>query len=114
MTETELKIKMDMLGKLMHEWEEQQRELEEKNKLNLTRIALLKDELKEQFLIMKTSKKSQTLEVRYRNGAVKWKTNWIEGFAAGHPEYGLEKYRSVGEPTVAFVVRDEGWDDDGR
>ena len=114
MTETELKNKMDELGMLMHDWECQQRELEEKNRTNLTRIAELKDELKEQFLIMKTSKKSQCLEVRYRNGAVKWKTNWLDGFSAGHPEFGLEKYRSVGEPTVAFIVRDEGWEDDGR
>lgn len=114
MTETELKSKMDELGKLMHDWEEKQRDLEEKNKLNLTRIAELKDELKKQFIEMRASKKSQCLEVRYRNGAVKWKTNWIEGFSAGHPEFGLEKYRSVGEPTVAFIVRDEGWEDDGR
>ena len=114
MTETELKTKMDELGKLMHDWEHAQEELEQLFKSKLTRIAELKDELKKQFLEMRASKKSQCLEVRYRNGAVKWKTNWIEGFAAGHPEFGLEKYRSVGEPTVAFVLRDEGWEDDGR
>jgi len=114
MTESELKAKMDELGKLMHDWEVAQRELEQSHMNTLTKIAELKDQLKEQFLSMKTSKKSQCLEVRYRNGAVKWKTNWIEGFSSGHPEFGLEKYRSVGEPTVAFVLRDEGWEDDGR
>ena len=114
MTETELKTKMDELGHLMHDWEIAQEGLEASHYNMLKRISELKDELKGEFLKMRTSKKSQTLEVRYRNAAVKWKTNWIEGFSAGHPEFGLDKYRSVGEPTVAFVVRDEGWEDDGR
>ena len=112
MTETELKTKMDELGKLMHDWEHAQEELEQLFTNKLTRIAELKDELKEEFLKMRASKKSQCLEVRYRNGAVKWKTNWLDGYCIDHPE--LLKYRSVGEPTVAFVVRDEGWEDDGR
>ena len=114
MTETELKNKMDELGKALHELEEKQLAFDMANKTLCEKIADMKAELKTVFLEMKTSKKSQCLEVRYRKGSVKWKTNWLEGFASGHPEYFLEKYRSVGEPTVAFIVRDEGWDDDGR
>ena len=114
MNETVLKAKMDDLGKAIHEYEEKQLAFDKKNRELVERITELKDELKPVFLEMKTGKKSQCLEVRYRKGAVKWKTNWIEGFAAGHPEYELEKYRSVSEPTIAFIARDEGWEDDGR
>ena len=114
MTDTELKQKMDELGKAIHELEDKQLAFDMENKDLSEKIAKLKDELKPVFMEMKASKKSQCLEVRYRKGAVKWKTNWIDGFAAGHPEYGLEKYRSVSEPTVAFIARDEGWEDDGR
>ena len=114
MNETVLKAKMDELGKAIHEMEEKQMAFDMETQDLQHRIAELKDELKPVFLEMKTGKKSQCLEVRYRKGAVKWKTNWLEGFAAGHPEYGLEKYRSVSEPTIAFLARDEGWEDDGR
>ena len=114
MNETVLKAKMDEFGRLMHDWEIAEEGLAASHAKMLERIEELKNELKPVFLEMKTGKKSQCLEVRYRKGAVKWKTNWIEGFAAGHPEYELEKYRSVSEPTIAFIARDEGWEDDGR
>lgn len=112
MTETELKTKMDELGKALHELEEKQLAFDMANKALCEKIDNLKAELKTVFLEMKTSKKSQCLEVRYRKGSVKWKTNWLDGYSIDHPE--LLKYRSVGEPTVAFVTPDEGWDDDGR
>ena len=112
MNETVLKAKMDELGKAIHEYEEKQLAFDMENKELTERIAELKDELKPVFLEMKTGAKSQCLEVRYRKGAVKWKTNWIEGFAAGHPEYNLGQYRSVSEPTIAFIARDEGWEEE--
>ena len=114
MTETELKNKMDDLGKAIHEMEERQLMFNMETQEIQHRIDELKEELKPVFLEMKAGAKSQCLEVRYRKGAVKWKTNWIEGFAAGHPEYNLGQYRSVSEPTIAFIARDEGWEDDGR
>ena len=114
MNEVVLKEKMDDLGKAIQEMEERQLMFNMETQGLQHRIDELKEELKPVFLEMKAGAKSQCLEVRYRKGAVKWKTNWIEGFAAGHPEYGLEKYRSVSEPTIAFLARDEGWEDDGR
>ena len=112
MTETELKEKMDELGKAIHELEEKQLAFDMENQALSKKIDDLKAELKTVFLSMKTSKKSQCLEVRYRQGAVKWKTNWLDGYCIDHPD--LLKYRSVGDPTVAFVARNEGWSDDGR
>lgn len=112
MNETVLKAKMDELGKKIHEYEEKQLAFDLENQELVKEIAALKDELRPVFLEQKTSKKSQCLEVRYRKGAVKWKTNWLDGYSIDHPE--ITKYRSVGEPTVAFVAREEGWEDDGR
>ena len=112
MTETELKEKMDELGRAMHELEERQMMFSMQNQDLNHKIEDLKEELRPVFLAMQTGKKSQCLEVRYRKAAVKWKTNWLEGYSIDHPE--LRKYRSEGEPTIAFIVRDEGWEDDGR
>lgn len=112
MTNEELEEKMDELGKLIHGMEKEQLLFDMKFRNVTERIAELKDELKQEFLARKKGLKSQCLEVRYRKGAVKWETKWLDGYSLDHPE--IAKFRKVGEPTVAFVTRNEGWADDGR
>ena len=112
MTNEELEEKMDELGKAMHEYEERQLAFDLKNRDLTEKIAGLKEDLKKIFLARKEGLKSQCLEVRYRKGAVKWETKWLDGYSLDHPE--ITKFRKVGEPTVAFVARNEGWADDGR
>lgn len=110
MTELELIQKMDELGRAMHELEERQLEFDHQNRDLEHRIAELKDELKPVFMEKKESMKSQCLEVRYRKGAVKWATNWLDGYSIDHPE--ILHFRKEGAPTVAFVLRED--EDDGR
>ena len=110
MTELELKRKMDRLGKLMHELEEKQLAFDFQNRRLEQEIAELKDQVKPVILELKDTVKSQCLEARFRKGAVKWETKWLDGYSIDHPE--LLKYRKEGQPTVAFVLPDEGWDND--
>jgi len=103
---------MDELGKAMRKYEDAQLQFDLENRELVETIATLKDAIRPAILKGKETVKSQCLEARYRKGAVKWNTSWIDGFAIEHPEYELGKYRKVGEPTVAFVLRsDDGWDE---
>ena len=103
--------KMDELGRAMRTLEDKQLEFNMENRDLTERIADLKNELKEYFLERKESKTSQCLSVQYRKGAVKWETNWLDGFAIEHPEYNLGQYRKVSKPTVAFSTIDDSWDE---
>lgn len=111
MTSEELKQKMDDLGRAMREMEDRQTIFNAENRGLEHRIAELKDELKPVFLGMKDGMKSQCLEVRYRKGAEKWDTKWLDGYSVDHPE--INRFRKTSEPTVAFLLREE-WEDDGR
>lgn len=111
MNEIELNEKMDELGRLMHELENEQLEFDLKTRTLCHKIAELKDQLKPVFLERKEGLKSQCLEVRYRKGAVKWDTKWLDGYSIDHPE--IARFRKTGEPTIAFLLREE-WEDDGR
>ena len=110
MTNEELKAKMDELGKLMHGMENTQLEFDHKYKNVTERIAKLKDELKDEILSRKETVESECLKAQYRKAAVKWQTNWLEGYSLDHPE--IRKFRSEGKPTVAFLLREDA--DDGR
>lgn len=100
------------LGLMMHKVEEDQRVFDDEHKDVTDRIEDMKKVIGDAVKELKESIKGDTIEVRYRKGAVKWQTSWLEGYSVDHPE--ILKYRTEGKPTVAFVLRDEGWDDDGR
>jgi len=110
MNEELLKEKMDRLGCLIHKFEEAQIEFEAQNHDLIYEIDDLKNELKEIFLERKESMTTQCLNVTYRKGAVKWDTKWLDGYSIDHPE--ILKYRKVGNPTVAFKIPDDGWEND--
>lgn len=110
MTNEELKTKMDELGKLMHGMDEEQLKFDAKFRKVTERIGELKDELKDEILSRKETVESECLKAQYRKGAVKWQTNWLEGYSLDHPE--IMKFRSEGKPTVAFSLREDA--DDGR
>ena len=93
MTEEELKAKMDELGKLLHQYEQDHLEFDLAHREMVAKIADLKTELKKVFLERKESAKSDCLEVRYRKGAVKWETKWLDTFAIEHPEFDLREHR---------------------
>ena len=102
---------MDRLGQLMYDWEEAQRKLEEEHKEELDEINKLKDILKKEIMLDQKSDESEKLTVKYSKGRVTWKTNWIEGFALGHPEYELMQYRTQSAPYVSFCLREDGLND---
>jgi hypothetical protein len=95
----------------MFDWEEAQRKLEEEHRDQLDEINKLKDILKKDIMLEQQSDKSEKLEIKYSKGRVTWKTNWIEGFALGHPEFGLMQYRTQSAPYVSFCLREEGLND---
>ena len=102
---------MDRLGQLMFDWEEAQRKLEEEHRAELEEIEKLKDILKKDIMLEQRSDSSEKLEIKYSKGRVTWKTNWIEGFALGHPEYELMQYRSQSAPYVSFCLREDSLND---
>lgn len=110
MNEEQLKEKMDQLGRLLHQYEEKQLQFDLENSQLALEIAELKDQIKPEIMERKSSVKSQCLEAKYRKGAVRWETKWLDGYSIDHPE--LLKYRKEYPPTVAFVLPDEGWDND--
>ena len=110
MDEIILTNKMDELGRLMHELEQRQLEFDFENRELEHKIAELKDQLKPVFMEKKESMKSECLEIRYRKGAVKWSTHWLDGYSVDHPE--ILHFRKEGTPTIAFVLREDY--DDGR
>ena len=111
MTDEELIQKMDTLGQALYDFEIKQREFEEKNKVLITKIAELKDQLKPEFLKMKKGMLSEKLEVIYRKGAIRWDSKRLKEFAKANPW--LNDFTKEDEPTVAFKRREEH-DDDGR
>ena len=110
MNEAELKAKMDELGRAMYEMENKQLEFDYSVRELSQKIDDLKAELKPVFLERKLSLESDTMKAQYRKGAVKWDTKWLDGYSVDHPE--IEKYRRVGQPTVAFVLRSDAWEND--
>ena len=109
MTKEELKEKMDVLGQLLYDYDQEVQKFDKAHAEMMDRITDLKEEIKTEVLNGKESVMSEKLKVQFRNGAVKWKTDWLEGYSLNHPE--ILKYRSTGKPTVAFSMRDEGWED---
>lgn len=102
---------MDRLGQLMYEEEEDYRAYLEQHKERSDEIEKLKGILKQEILLDQKSDESEKLTIKYSKGRVQWKTNWIEGFALGHPEYELMQYRSQSAPYVSFCLREDGLND---
>lgn len=105
MTETELVQKMNMLGGLMQDLADQKAVFEEQTKDLTDLIEDLKTELKEEFLNRKESMTCKHLVAQYRKGATRWDSVGLNRYLKHHPE--LEKYRKVGDPTVAFFLPKE-------
>lgn len=110
MNDDELKKKMDELGLLMNSLMNAQCEFDGAHAEQERRIGDLREELRAEFLKRGTGMKSQCLEVRYRRGIARWDTSWLDGYSIDHPE--LRKFRQEGQPTVAFILRDEGWENE--
>lgn len=110
MTDNELQEKMDKLGKLMHQMEEAERDFEHSHKNVYDMINSMKDELKEEILKRGSTQKSQCLEARWVKGKTSWKSSLLEGLALAHPE--IYAAKTVGKPSVSFLLPDDkGWDD---
>lgn len=105
MEESELITKMEMLGGLMTAMAEAEAEFERSTKELSDLIEDLKTELRTEFLSRKEGFTSPNLVAKYRKGAVRWDSAGLKIYAKDHPE--LEKFRKVGEPTVAFSLRKE-------
>ena len=110
MNEAELKAKMDELGRAMYEMENKQLEFDYSVRELSQKIDDLKDEIRPEILVREESVEADVMKVQYRKGAVKWDTKWLDGYSVDHPE--IEKYRRVGQPTVAFVLRSDAWEND--
>ena len=109
MTNEELQEKMDKLGKLMYQMQQEQAEFDYLHKKVYEMIDNMKTEIKDEVLSRGASQKSQCLEVRWSKGKTTWKSSLLEGLALAHPEINAAK--TVGKPTVSFhLPDDEGWD----
>ena len=103
-----LKAKIHELGCAAHEYEDRQLQFDLENRELVAKIADLKDEIKAEILERKESVEADVMKVQYRKGAVKWDTKWLEGYSIDHPE--ILKYKTAQKPTVAFVLKDDVWD----
>ena len=102
MNEFELTNKMNILGIRMKRYEVIKAAFEESTRELTEDIEALKAELKAEFLTRKESKETDTLVVKYRNGAVRWDSDALRVYAKTHPE--LNEFRKTGEPTIAFSL----------
>lgn len=93
MTKEQLHEKMDQLGKLMFEWEQFESAKEKFNAKMFDDIIRLRKEIAKEIRLNRHSEKSFLLEAVYRDRFPKWMTDCED---------------------VTFILRDEGWEDDGR
>lgn len=111
MTKEELDSKMDRLGKLIYDREMAEENLRNERAEKFAEEEALREEIKAAILNEGESAESRRLKAVYKKASVKWDTKWLDGYSIDHPE--IEKFRKVGKPTVAFILKDE-WADDGR
>lgn len=110
MTDEELKKQMENLGIMMHKKEMKEQAFLAENKQLFDDIEERKEQIRKEILARKTNADSPTLKITYRKGAIRWKTDWLEGYSIDHPD--ILKYRRQGEPSVSFSLKSEGMFDE--